>query len=149
MAQLYFNIENTRFSNEIKFKLLIDKTLSKQQLKIPPLILQPFIENAIWHGLSLKKKDKQLEIRIGVTTNNILEINIIDNGIGRAASKTIKSKKLLQKQSLGIQITKERLKRFHANSSVLFIDLKSINNTVLGTKVVLRLPFVNIPISVN
>ena len=149
LAQLYFNIENTRFSNEIKFKLLIDKTLPKQQLKIPPLILQPFIENAIWHGLSLKKKDKQLEIRIGVTTNNILEINIIDNGIGRAASKTINSKKLLQKQSLGIQITKERLKRFHTNSSVLFIDLKSINNTVLGTKVVLRLPFVNIPISVN
>ncbi|MAD97411.1 MAG: sensor histidine kinase [Flavobacteriaceae bacterium] len=55
---LYMNIENIRFSNEIKFNLNTDESLNLMQVKVPPLVLQPFLENAIWHGLSSKKGEK-------------------------------------------------------------------------------------------
>lgn len=141
--KLYVNIENIRFNNTIKFELNIDESLNTTSIKIPSLITQPFIENAIWHGLSLKKDDKILTLNIIKLNENQLQIDIIDNGIGRQKSNEIKKKKLLKRNSVGISLSEERLEHFSKNykntSDVFFTDLYD-KKTPIGTKVTLLIP---------
>jgi len=70
--ELYMNIENIRFSNAIAFNIIIDDNVSAHNIKVPSLILQPFIENALWHGLSSKKEDKKIEVKVEKTNKSIL-----------------------------------------------------------------------------
>ena len=141
--KLYVNIENIRFNNTIKFELNIDESLNTTSIKIPSLITQPFIENAIWHGLSLKKDDKILTLNIIKLNENQLQIDIIDNGIGRQKSNEIKKKKLLKRNSVGISLSEERLEHFSKNymnsSDIFFTDLYD-KKTPIGTKVTLLIP---------
>lgn len=144
---LYLNIENIRFQNEIDISVSVDDNINLQQIKLPPLILQPFLENAIWHGLSSKKyDDKKIVISISKYNMDFVQINIKDNGIGREASAKIKSEKTIQRKSVGIQLTKERLDRFvkykQHNYALLYKDVKNLNNEIAGTLVVLKLPLV-------
>lgn len=141
--KLYVNIENIRFNNTIKFELNIDESLNTTSIKIPSLITQPFIENAIWHGLSLKKDDKILTLNIIKLNENQLQIDIIDNGIGRQKSNEIKKKKLLKRNSVGISLSEERMEHFSKNymnsSDIFFTDLYD-KKTPIGTKVTLLIP---------
>jgi len=141
--ELYVNIENIRFNNEIDFTLKTDKNLNLDTIKVPALILQPFLENAIWHGLSSKKENKKLSISVKKIDYNHIDITITDNGIGRAASAKIKDKKLHKKDSIGIALTEERLsnfaKTYQNNYSITFTDLIH-NNSPIGTKVGLKIP---------
>ncbi len=140
---LYVNIENMRFKNELNFNIITEKSINTQTIKIPPLILQPFIENAIWHGLSAKKGKKIITINITKLNKNYIQIAIIDNGIGRKNSEKIKQKKHLKKKSYGLQLTKERLNNFSKNYKnsyhLSFLDLIE-NNQAIGTKICLDLP---------
>ncbi len=144
-AELYINIENIRFKNEIEFKLAIEEGLNLATIKIPPLILQPFIENAIWHGLSLKEGKKELSIEVSKNRNDFVSICISDNGIGRKKASEIKENKVHKKSSIGIQLTEERLasfsKKYKHKHLLSFIDLEK-NGQPSGTKVMIDLPFV-------
>jgi len=141
--QLYVNIENIRFNNSIDFNINIEDNLNLSAIKLPSLITQPFIENAIWHGLSLKKDNRKLNLNIYKSNENQLKIEIIDNGIGRKKSTEIKKNKLLKRTSFGIALSEERLKHFSDNyehsSKIYFTDLydKKIPS---GTKVSLLIP---------
>lgn len=142
---LYMNIENIRFSDEIDFQIALDKEIDPHNIKVPPLILQPFLENALWHGLSSKKGEKKILLKVSSTNDNAyIQISIIDNGIGRAASEKIKMNKVLKRNSVGIDITKDRLTNFsrdYQNSFYLeIIDLQKEDGTADGTKVVLNIP---------
>ncbi len=143
--ELYANIENIRFKNEIKISFNIDNKINLSTIKIPPLILQPFIENAIWHGLSPKDGLKKLNVDIIQNDASYVIINIIDNGIGRKKSFKIKANKLHKKNSIGIKLTKERLtnfsQNFKNNFSLLFTDLED-DGKPIGTKVTLKLPLI-------
>ena len=140
---LYVNIENIRFNNTIEFNINIDEFLNTSAIKIPSLILQPFIENALWHGLSLKKEDRKLILDIKKINVLQLQVDIIDNGIGRQRSMKIKQNKLLKRNSLGIKLSKERLKHFsenyEGNWQLTFTDLFD-QNMPCGTKVTLLIP---------
>ncbi len=142
--KLYIDIENIRFSNEIQSSISIDKTLGINTIKIPSLILQPFIENAIWHGLSSKKGVKKIDITFEKEANTHLKITIADNGIGRKRSNEINSQKIHKKDSIGIKLTEERLnnfcKDFENNYSLSFVDLFDRNNNSTGTKLILSIP---------
>ena len=144
-VELYMNIENIRFSNEINFKINIEEGIDSHAVKIPSLILQPFLENALWHGLSSKEGEKNiiLEVEKGKEDGFIL-ISITDNGIGRLAAEQIKENKVLKRKSVGIDITKERLSNFsrdYLNSFHLnIIDLYGDLGESSGTKVVLEIP---------
>ncbi len=142
--KLYIDIENIRFNNEIESIFTIDKKLSLDTIKIPSLILQPFVENAIWHGLSLKKEDKKIHIDIQKKEETHIKITVEDNGIGREKSALIKQKKLYKKDSIGIKLTKERLSNFEKdyknNYTLKFEDLYDENKNAVGTKVVLKIP---------
>lgn len=141
--QLYMNIENIRFSNEINFKINIENSINLDVIKVPSLILQPFLENSLWHGLSSKSKDKNIELNVKPKGTNFVTIEIIDNGIGRTASAKIHESKRLKRKSVGIELTKARLanfsKAFKENYEIYIEDLYT-NNKPSGTKVTINLP---------
>ena len=143
-SQLYLNIENIRFSNEIEFTTHFDPNINLKIIRVPSLILQPFLENALWHGLSSKKGKKKIEISVIGKNENYVTISITDNGVGRAVSKKINSKKIINQKSVGIDITKERLSNFYKsfpdNYRLKIIDLKDENNSNIGTQVIIDIP---------
>ncbi len=142
--ELYLKIENIRFNNKIEYDITIDKNISIGTLKIPCLIMQPFIENALWHGLSLKKGPKKLDIIIENDKPSHIKIKIIDNGIGRKKSQEINKQKMLKRKSIGINLTKERLKNyfngFHNDFSLNIRDLNDKDNFASGTMVTIKIP---------
>jgi tetratricopeptide (TPR) repeat protein len=143
-VELYMNIENIRFSNEINFNTTIGEGIDVHTIKIPSLILQPFLENALWHGLSSKEGEKRINLNISKGKNNFINISISDNGVGRAAAEVIKESKILKRKSVGIAITKERLANFSKDYQNSFdftiIDLYDEKENATGTKVVLHIP---------
>ncbi len=142
--ELYMNIENIRFSNKINFSIEIDPSIATGQIKIPSMILQPFLENAIWHGLSSKTGEKIIQLKVSLRDNKFVEIEIEDNGIGRVKSAEIKAKKMISGSSVGIAITEQRLQNYFKNVmgdySLNFIDLVDTTGNPTGTKVQLRIP---------
>lgn len=143
--KLYVGIENIRFEDELNFEVNIDPSVSVGTIKIPPLILQPFIENAIWHGLSACKCEKKLAVSVTEFEKTHVEICIEDNGIGRRKSQEINAKKSYKSESIGISLTMDRLaffsEKYTEDYFLDFIDLYD-GDTPKGTKVVVRLPLV-------
>lgn len=143
-AKLYLKIENIRFSEEIRFEIDVAKEIDSEQVKIPSLVLQPFLENAIWHGLSSKEGEKRIWLKIYNLDKYHLGIDIIDNGVGRNASEKIKEKKVLKRKSVGIDITTERLanfsKDYQNDFELAIIDLIADSGEPDGTKVTLKIP---------
>ncbi|OBY63365.1 hypothetical protein LPB301_11120 [Polaribacter reichenbachii] len=141
---LYMTIENIRFSNEIDFNINVNEIIDLKAIQIPPLVLQPFLENALWHGLSSKKKNKKISVSIVKKTKKHIQIIIEDNGIGRKASAKIKAEKSINRKSIGINLTKDRFTNFVKNLqndyTIIYEDLKDKNNKPLGTKVIIELP---------
>ncbi|MFY9242566.1 MAG: histidine kinase [Polaribacter sp.] len=135
--ELYVSIENLRFKNQIEFLTHIDKSINLETIKIPPLILQPFVENAIWHGLSPKEGEKKLVLSITKTDPNYIEIAIEDNGIGRKKAQEFKAQKMLKRESIGLKLTEERLAVFSNHlkqkHQIIFEDLD------VGTRVIVKL----------
>ena len=142
--KLYMNIENIRFSNEIDFKIKIDEKINPENIRVPSLILQPFLENSLWHGLSSKIDDKRIELDIKKESDDYITISITDNGVGRKVSHERKLNKTLQRDSVGIEITRERLfnfsKRFARMYDLKIEDLFDHQNKASGTKVILNIP---------
>ena len=141
---LYMNIENIRFSNEINFKITVDDDVNKETIKVPSLVLQPFLENALWHGLSSStQKNKSIFLNVFKIKSNYITITITDNGIGRTASSDIKENKLLKRKSVGIELTKQRLENFsknYTNTYKLSIEDLYENNNPSGTKITIEIP---------
>ncbi|MEZ4796812.1 MAG: tetratricopeptide repeat protein [Flavobacteriaceae bacterium] len=142
--KLYMNIENIRFSNEIDFKINIDSNINPENVRVPSLILQPFLENSLWHGLSSKTDDKCIVLDIEKNASDFVTISITDNGVGRKVSQERKQNKTLKRDSVGIEITKERLfnfsKRFTRMYDLKIEDLFDAQNNAAGTKVILNIP---------
>lgn len=137
-SQLYIDIENIRFNNEIIFKVRVNEGIDLQT-KIPPFILQPFLENAIWHGIATKK-EKRVDLSIKVQNDKIY-IEIQDNGIGRKKADEVRKLKSDYKKSLGLSIINEVLTNYYNDDySLSFIDLYDKEEQPQGTKVILELP---------
>ncbi|AEM70557.1 putative signal transduction histidine kinase [Allomuricauda ruestringensis DSM 13258] len=142
--ELYMNIENIRFSNEIDFKIEVEEGINVDNIKIPSLTLQPFLENSLWHGLSPKDGEKKIQINVKHKDKGHVTIEIVDNGVGRTMAEVNKENRVLKRKSLGIRITKERLANFAKDYQNKFdvdiLDLFDENGDPNGTKVVLDIP---------
>ena len=138
IIELYMSIENIRFEQKINFKIEVDEKINLSQIKIPGLVLQPFIENSLWHGLMLKEGSRDIEVKI-YSEKNIVKLAIIDNGIGRERAKANKEKKTFKKESLGLQFAKERIDYFNSrentNYNFKIIDLYDDKKIAIGTKI--------------
>lgn len=136
----YIEVEKLRFRNAFTSIIEVDPSIDQDFFMIPPSLLQPFVENAIWHGLMHQEGDKQLQIRIEQVDSMII-CQIIDNGIGREAAASIyKAKK--HKSSLGVSITKQRIEHLQTvygiESDLEIIDLYAEDGKPVGTKVLVR-----------
>ncbi|PHO01466.1 sensor histidine kinase, partial [Rhodobacteraceae bacterium 4F10] len=141
---LYMSIENIRLSNEVNYIENIDPNVNIERIKVPPLILQPFLENSIWHGLSSKKGKKEVSLSVTKISDEFIQIDITDNGIGRDAAMKIRKNKSLNRKSIGIDLTKERLRNFANeyvnNYSLIYTDIIDEEGKPKGTKVSLKIP---------
>lgn len=142
--KLYMNIENIRFSNAIHFEIEVDPSINTSNVKVPSLILQAFLENALWHGLSSKKEDKRIKLEVYEEEPDFITISISDNGIGRRASERINQDRVLKRKSVGLSITKARLsnfsKRFTTDYQMTIEDLYDETGEPNGTKVIVKIP---------
>lgn len=141
--ELYIDLESIRFAKKFESEIKLGKSINLRSLLIPPLIFQPFVENAIWHGLMHKKEPGKLLISIH-KVNDILECSIEDNGVGR--DFILKEKKSMKAghKSEGIKITRDRILILDPSLSnpLLIHDLKNEQGEGIGTKVVLNLPLI-------
>ncbi|HSH65944.1 MAG TPA: histidine kinase, partial [Bacteroidia bacterium] len=145
MLALYIELEQLRFENSFEYHLQVSPDIDIDSLMIPGLLLQPYIENAIWHGLMpLKNKKGAISLTIK-NEKDCLKITISDNGVGRKASDQIK-KKIVHRshKSVGMELTGKRIELFGQENkfSIQIIDNYDDNGIATGTTVEIILPMV-------
>lgn len=144
--RLYLELESKRFDDKFEYHLNIDPEIEPAKLKVPAIIVQPFVENAIWHGLMQKRKPGIVRVDFAMSETNLI-IRITDDGIGRDKARELKSKTGQNRNSMGVKITASRLaaieKRYNISCSASIEDLKNENDEPLGTRVILTLPIIN------
>lgn len=135
--QLYLELEHLRFENKFEYEILIANNIDVLTVQIPSMLIQPFVENSIWHGLMHKSSTGKISIDFSLL-GNILKCTITDNGVGRKKAAEINTLKTSHR-SLGMHVTKERLEIINAQKvkndlSIKITDLYD-NGEPAGTRV--------------
>ena len=108
MLKLYMELEKMRFSDKFDYEISIDENINQSDFNIPPMLIQPFVENAVWHGLRYMESGGYLKVNF-TKEDNYLKVIVEDNGIGIKKSEELKTKNQNLKKSTGIKNTRERL----------------------------------------
>ena len=141
--QLYLELEALRFDHHFEYKIIIDKELDISSIKVPPLIIQPYAENAIWHGLMNKEEVGLLQIELH-EQDEMLYCKITDDGTGRKKATELKSKSASTHKSMGMQITASRIammkKDEQTDTQIKITDLVLPDGSAAGTEVLLKIP---------
>jgi two-component system LytT family sensor kinase len=140
MLELYVKLEHNRFKEKFDYQINIDETIDLAQFSIPPMLLQPYIENAIWHGLRYRKEKGTLEISVYKKDSETISISIIDDGIGRKKSQELKTKNQLKQKSKGMSTIKNRITILNnMYKERISVTVSDVLETGEGTKVELLL----------
>ena len=146
LLEAYIQLEELRFNGCIGYRLSTAKDLDPENIFLPFMVLQPFVENAIWHGLRPKEQNGDGRIDISIAQNDgLLICQIEDNGIGRDKSNQLQSKTVWKTKSMGLKITEERLDLLNKEFKKKLInitDLKDAQGQALGTRVEVCIPMV-------
>lgn len=134
----YLQLEAVRLEHKFTYSINCSENVDTETTLIPPLVLQPFVENAIWHGIQNKMGKGHIQIAITMEKEEMMKISITDDGIGRTASALLKKNQTTHK-SYGIDITINRLQLLHPQNSIAIIDLYDTNNHATGTQVILSI----------
>jgi hypothetical protein len=146
--QLYLELESLRFEKRFEYKITVAGNVDTAMLRVPPLIIQPYAENAIWHGLTHlpdrqagKKEKGHLEIEV-YGEDEILLYKITDDGIGRKKAAELKSKSASTQKSMGMRITADRIAMLpqQNKASITIADLVLADGTPCGTEVLIKIP---------
>lgn len=142
----YLELEQYRFGESFTWQINKSEEIEPEELKIPPMVLQPFVENAIWHGLMPRQTDRALTIYYDLYSEDILQVTLRDNGIGRAASSKLKQNEAVHKknhESRGMSMVLQRLKLLQEQYGKPFdatiSDITDLHGEVQGTQVILRI----------
>jgi LytS/YehU family sensor histidine kinase len=138
--ELYLKMEQLRFKGKFDYTISIDESVDVDQIEIPPMLVQPYVENAVWHGIMHLPGDQHGELQVAIQRKEgVLMIQVTDNGVGRLRSREIKQRKIQHKQSMGMKITHDRIDLintlYNANARIDIADLYSKDEQPLGTKV--------------
>ncbi len=140
--ELYLQLEKLRFEDKFDFLLVVDEEVDAGGIRIPPLLIQPFAENSIWHGLMHKEEKGLLTIKAAKKSSGLLEICIEDDGVGRARAAELESKKATH-PSIGMQVTSDRIRLinelYKQQNRILVRDLVSSDGEPCGTSVTLQI----------
>ncbi|HMO62758.1 MAG TPA: histidine kinase [Ferruginibacter sp.] len=148
ILRLYVELESIRFKDAFDCSITCDDTIDTDEVKIPTLLVQPFVENAIWHGLMHKEGERKLRISF-TEKGEWLQCVVEDNGIGREKARAIKgiSPSGAKHQSKGIAVSVERLKAMKNSAgeegNIVFTDLFAADGTAAGTRVEINFPIIN------
>lgn len=140
--RLYIEFERTRFENKFDFSIDVAEDVDVADIPIQPLLIQPFVENSIWHGLLHKDGIGHLLVQVFMK-DQFLMVIVEDDGIGRGKSREYNSAKSSTYKSMGMQITKDRLRMMakvqNSNSGYEIVDLVNTDGTPAGTRVILKI----------
>ena len=140
---LYLDIEQARFEEDFTYKIIIDPEIDAENIKIPTMLLQPYVENAVKHGLLHKQGSKVVAIHFQ-KKKEIIEISIDDNGIGRQKSAELNALKNKNHLSFATEATEKRidlLNQYNQNNiSIQYLDKTNLSNQPTGTTVVFEIP---------
>ena len=143
--ELYLALEALRFDNRFDYNITVPKDMEISALKVPPLIIQPYAENAIWHGLMSKEGKGQLDIEILQETDHLC-FKISDDGIGRTQAAARSNKSATRQKPMGMRITADRIAMMQLPGSkepaVIINDLKGPDGRDAGTQVIIKLPVI-------
>lgn len=140
LLRKYLELESLRFDHSFTYTIEVDASLNPDLIEVPMLVVQPFVENALVHGL-LPKKEGFKTLRVGFKKeNNILICEVEDNGIGRQASQNSITYLKSKKKSRGIEITSKRLsiQNPFIENQITFEDLVDESGAAIGTKVIIK-----------
>ena len=149
VLELYLRLEHFRFKDKFDYSFEIDDAISRDQVEVPPMLIQPYIENAVWHGLRYKEDKGFLQVKFFLN-NNRINVIIEDDGIGRKRSQELKTKNQKEAISTGMKNIDERLKIINIlHRTQLKVSVQDVvkEESVAGTRVVLELPHVNTEIA--
>jgi len=141
LLERYTKLEHFRFQNKFDYNITVDENINVNDFKIPPMLLQPYIENAVWHGLRYKEAKGKLDISITQKENDEIVISIVDNGIGRKKSKALKTENQQKQNSKGMNNIKKRvaiLNEMYKDKVDVYIDDYQTEGDI-GTKVIVTL----------
>ncbi|MEP7323183.1 MAG: histidine kinase [Saprospiraceae bacterium] len=142
--KLYIDLESLRFNHRFEYHVTLSDELDSASIKVPPLILQPFIENAIHHGLMSKPGTGQILLSIE-DDGNKLKIKIEDNGIGRKQALSNKKSSTLKHKSMGMAMTNERItliSSMDSTANILINDLVDSQGLATGTEITIFIPLI-------
>jgi ligand-binding sensor domain-containing protein len=141
--QLYLELERLRCEQKFSFKIKYDPEIDAHFIQIPPMLLQPFVENAIWHGLMNKEGEGHLWINIDQEDSTLI-CTITDDGIGRKKAAELKSKSAYSYKSMGMRITADRIamlqQQNQLKTSIQVTDLILPDGNAGGTEVLIKIP---------
>jgi sensor histidine kinase YesM len=139
----YLELQIIRFPEKFEYKINIDESLNLESINLPPMLTQPFIENAIEHGFKHIEHKGQIDLNF-IKNADYVVIQISDNGIGRQKSREMKSQEEKDHQSMATLITTERIvtisKKLKQKIHFEIIDIKDETGKVAGTKVIFKIP---------
>ena len=151
--RLYIELEAMRFGSKLNYAIQVDPRVDQDGIEIPPLLIQPFVENAIWHGLMHKRSGGQVTVRVetgrplpqdfAAVADQSLRVIITDDGIGRARAAEIKSKSVTQHKSFGMNVTAERIAQinqlYQSQTTIQIHDLTDASGQPTGTQVIVQI----------
>lgn len=138
---LYVELERLRFGKQFEFVLNVDDRIETGYLQLPPLVIQPYVENAIWHGLMHSDAEGRLELNITLDGETLV-VQVDDNGIGRKAAIAIRSKTATKEKSMGMDITRHRIRlsSLGRKGRVELYDYDPAKDQRSGTRITLYIP---------
>jgi sensor histidine kinase YesM len=141
-CKLYLQLEKMRFDAKFSYDVNVEKNIDLKSIQVPALIIQPFIENAIWHGIVPRNREGHISLNI-LKENGIVEVTVEDDGIGRETSQQKKSTNNVAHQSRGVNLTLSRLalnnQLQQRQAKLQIIDKKDENGMAKGTTVIIKI----------
>jgi LytS/YehU family sensor histidine kinase len=142
--RLYLDLESLRCNGIFEYHITVSEEINDEEVMIPPMIIQPYVENAIWHGLVHKSGKGALDIDMTLRGRTLVCI-VTDNGIGRKRAMEIKEKKGVTHRSMGMQVTEGRIDLIRKinnsrETNVTITDLEDEEGRPAGTQVTITLP---------
>ena len=143
----YLELEKMRFQNDFEYSISFSETIDEDYLQLPPMVIQPFVENSIKHGLLHKEGLKKLSVRFELSKNeNFIICTVEDNGIGRQKSAEIKASNANTHASFSTTSIEQRLdllnSKLKLDNLIVYTDITDSNNQVAGTKVEIKIPLI-------
>jgi LytS/YehU family sensor histidine kinase len=126
--KLYLDIEQVRFNGELNYNITIGNNINTDFIKIPAMLIQPYVENALKHGLLHKKGTKHIDLNFSLI-NKTLKIEVNDNGIGRNKSQEINAQKIDKHKSFSTNANLKRIELLNANNFKISLNIKDKVNS--------------------